>query len=504
MAFNHKLTDKQALQLWEEFAENIRSSTSVSLNETASEKKTRIAKLEANPEDWFVYYFPKFSYATPAKFHKDATKRILANPEWYEVRNWSRELAKSTRTMMEVLYLTLTGKKRYIMMISNSYDNAIRLLMPYKANLEFNERIINDYGLQERPGKWESGEFTTRKKVMFRAVGAGQSPRGARNEEVRPDVLLFDDIDTDEECRNKNSIINKWKWIEEAAIGTRSISQATLILFCGNIIADYCCVTIAAKYADFVSKVNIRDEKGESSWKEKNTEAHIDRVLSQKSYAAAQKEYFNNPINEGSVFKQLNYKKLQPLKDYKLLVLYTDPSYKSSKNNDFKASHLMGRYKDEIHVLKTWCDQTTTANMIDWMYEAEDLVKGIVPLYHVIEWLTIDDTLKMEITAASKRHNGRIIPLRADERAKPDKFTRIESLLEPLNRNQKLWFNINEKSNPHMIKTEEQFLALAPGSRAHDDSPDAVEGGAYWLNQKTIINNSKITIGIRKRNPNRL
>jgi hypothetical protein len=494
----HKYTDKQILSLWEDFADNIRSSTTVDTSETIAAKAKRIKHLEANVEEWFVWYFPKFAYATPAKFHTDSTKRIINNPEWYEVRNWSRELAKSTRTMMEVLYLTLTGRKRFVLLISNSIDNAERLLMPYKANLEFNQRIINDYGVQEKPGAWESKEFSTRKKAMFRAVGAGQSPRGAKNDEARPDVLLFDDIDTDEECRNTDSIVKKWKWIEDAAIGTRSISTPTLILFCGNIIAKDCCVVRAAAFADKVSIVNIRDENGISSWASKNTEAHIDRVLSQKSYASQQKEYYNNPIDEGTVFKELNYKKLQPLKDYKILVFYTDPSYKSSKKNDYKASHLIGKYKDEVHVLKSYTAQTTTSAMIDWMYDIDKLVAGAVPVYYIIEWPTIDDTLKLEITAGAVRHNGKIIPLKADERAKPDKFTRIESLLEPLNRRQKLWFNIHEKTNPHMLKTQEQFLALAPGSRAHDDSPDAVEGGTYWLNNKTNPASQAISTGKNK------
>jgi hypothetical protein len=502
MAFK-QYTDKQVFALWEEFADSIRSSTTINKFEAPGDRKTRIAYLEANPEEWFVYYFPKFAYAAPAKFHKQATARIINNPEWYEVRNWSRELAKSTRTMMEVMYLTLTGKKRFVVLVSNSIDNAERLLMPYKANLEFNPRIMQDYGMQERPGSWGSAVFTTRKKVMFRAVGAGQSPRGAKNDEVRPDVLLFDDIDTDEECRNTNSIINKWKWIEEAAIGTRSISAPTLIIFCGNIIAKDCCVVRAAKYADHTSIVNIRDDNGKSTWA-KNTEAHIDRVLSQKSYAATQKEYFNNPIDEGSVFKELNYKQLRPLKDYRILVMYTDPSYKSGKKNDYKASHLVGQIGDEFHVLKSWCEQTTTSTMIDWQYEADKLVANKVPIYFIIEWPSIDDALKLELADATTRHGGRIIPLKADERTKLEKFSRIESLLEPLNRRQKLWFNINEKNNPHTMRTQDQFLALAPGSRAHDDSPDAVEGAVFYLNNKNkMANHANITIGRKQVNPKR-
>jgi hypothetical protein len=88
---------------------DIQSSTPVRRRETAAQRRERVRMLEENPEEWMKYYFPKYAKAEPAPFHIAATKRVLENAEWYEVRNWSRELAKSTRVMMEVLYLVLVG-----------------------------------------------------------------------------------------------------------------------------------------------------------------------------------------------------------------------------------------------------------------------------------------------------------------------------------------------------------------------------------------------------------
>jgi DNA polymerase III psi subunit len=190
-----KRTEKQMLSRWDLLVKEILESTETNNDETEEEQKERIAQLEAQPEEWFKYYFPAFTYAPSAAFHRSATERVLQNREWYEVRMWSRELAKSTRTMMEVLYLALVGhpvhtssgelsagrfKKRYILMISNSLDNAVRLLMPYRANLEYNRRLIKDYGEQQNHGSWQETEFITQKGVAFRALGAGQSPRGTR------------------------------------------------------------------------------------------------------------------------------------------------------------------------------------------------------------------------------------------------------------------------------------------------------------------------------------
>lgn len=482
-----KTSDKQYALFWDEFKDGILNSTPVDTTESLSEQRHRLDRLEAHPEEWFAYYFPKYAYAEPALFHKRASRRVLENPEWYEVRAWSRELAKSTRTMMEVLYLCLTGKKKYVLLISNSSDNAERLLMPYKANLEFNQRLINDYGKQESIGKWEAQEFTTKKNVAFRALGAGQSPRGTRKEEVRPDVLLFDDIDTDEETRNPEMIAKKWRWIEEAAIGTRSISNPMLIIFCGNIIAADCCITRAIEFADHADVINIRDKHNVSTWPNKNSEAHIDRVLSKISYVAAQKEYYNNPIVEGSVFKNLSFKKLLPLKEYPFLICYTDPSFKSSAKSDYKATVLVGSLNGERHVLKAFVQQTTTANMIGWLYEIDALVANRCPLYCYIEKNVNDEEIKRQLAQTAKERNGKVLPVSFDDRVKGDKFTRIESQLEPLDRNGLLYFNEAEKDNADMKTLIAQFRAFAPKSRAHDDGPDAIEGAIFYLNNKEDV-----------------
>jgi len=488
-----KYQDKQAEIDWDEFVVNMNRDAPVEQNETPAQQRKRMAELEADPEKWFKYYFSNYYTSEPANFHKRSTKRIMANAEWYEVRAWSRELSKSGRTMMEVLMLVLTGKKRNVVLTSNSKDNAERLLRPYKTLLEKNQRIINDYGKQEKHGMWTDAEFVTRKGAAFRALGKGQSPRGTRNEEVRPDVLLIDDFDTDEDCRNPETVDKYWDWLEKAFYATRSISNPLLIIFCGNIIAEYCTIKLAMERADKAEVINIRDKDGKSTWPQKNTEAMIDRVLKNISYNASQGEYFNNPITKGKVFDRLHYKRLEPYNRYRFLVAYTDPSYKGGKKNDFKATVLVGRHKDEYHVLKAYCAQTSTAQMLDWQYEILAEVGGRAPVFFLVEWPAIDEPIKMELERANKRHKT-TLPLAEDERVKPDKFYRIESLLEPLNRNEKLWFNEKLKPSAHMKAMEAQFLALSATSRAHDDGPDAVEGAVFAINAKTMADTGKIQV----------
>lgn len=486
--------DREALHKWEDYKRNLVRSTPVPREDQLTKRK-RIAQLEKNPEQWFAYYFPNYYTAEPADFHKSATRRIIKNNKWYEVRAWSRELAKSVRAMMEVIYLSMIGKVRNFLLVSHSYDNACELMMPFRVNLESNQRILNDYGLQRGIRSWEVGKFVTINSVSFRAIGAGQSPRGTRNEEARPDFILIDDIDTDEKSRNQKRIEDTWKWIERALIPTLSVSGSKRILFNGNIISKESVIVKATRVADYYEVINIRDKDGKSSWPQKNSEKDIDYILSKISYISAQQEYYNNPITEGTIFHEMYYRPIVALKSYNILVCYTDPSFKDSKKNDYKATVLLGKWRNEYHILKAYVEQTTTATMAKWFKEVYDYVNGRVPLYFYMEASTTQDTILEQVKKiiASEKWGFTVI---GDYRAKGDKFSRIESALEPLNRNGLLFLNQSEHKNPHMKRLEEQFLSLEPHLSSHDDGPDAVEGGKYILDQK-IIASQPIQLGKR-------
>jgi len=487
-----KAMDKQAVQDWNIYFSNFLESVSADQNESEDQRKKRVAKLESNPEEWKRYYFPKYCYAPAASFHKAATKRELDNPEWIEVRMWARELAKDVVEMMNTLYQTLTGVKRNILFISNSYDKAENLLEPFKINLERNERIINDYGVQQNPGSWSSGDFVTTQGVSFLAIGAGQSPRGSRNEEVRPDKIIISDIDTDEDVRNKDVIDKRWEWYEKAVYPTRSISKPFQVVWLGNKIANDCCVVRACAKADKVDIINIVDKKGESSWPEKNSKENIERIRSTMSTMAFEGEYMNNPISVGDVFKELTFSDIPPLNKFRFLVAYADPSPSNNtgeRKNSTKALWLIGYLDNKFYVITGYLDRVTNDEFVDWFYFIRDYVKDRTQVYNYIENNTLQGPFFEQVfmplfyTKGAERGHIGIIP---DERKKPDKFSRIEGGLEMLVRTGRLVFNIKEENNPHMQRLKEQFKLFSATMKAPADGPDAIEGGVFICNNKIL------------------
>lgn len=506
-----KKTNIQLLNAWDDYRSALLNDTYLSHELSAAEISKHKKTLENNPEEWIKFFFPKYASAEFASFHKSAIKRLMNNAEWYEVLSWSRELSKSTITMFVVLYLALTGKKKTIILASNSADNAQRLIEPYRANLDTNQRIIAYYGKQASIGSWEMGEFKTKNGVSFRALGAGQSPRGTRNNEIRPDVVIVDDFDTDEDCRNIDIIKKKWDWFEQALYSTRSISNPLLVIWCGNIIARDCCITRAGEHADNWDVINIRDKHGKSTWPDKNTEEHIDRALSKISTRSAQQEYYNNPLSVGDTFKEIRWGRVPNISKFKFLISYGDPAPSNSKNkaNSYKSNFLIGCLDGIFYIITGYLDHVTNSEYVDWYYFIHDYVNGRTQVNYFTENNTLQDPFYqqvfMPLFIVKGKEYGHYLSIAPDDRKKPDKFSRIEGNLEPLNKQGRLIFNENEKDNPHMKRLEEQFLLINPQLRAPADGPDCVEGGIFLANTKMRnANMNDIQFGKLRKNNKRV
>lgn len=533
-----KQADKQAIQNWEGYLKALRKDTAVDQNMPFAEREKKRLYLEARPLLWMKEIFPNYAKYEFAGFQKKAIDRLINSPKnWYEVLSWARELAKSTIVMFVMMYFVLTGKKRNIILCSNSNDNAIKLLSHYRAQLEANQRIEFYYGAQ-KGFKWTEDHFITTKGVSFIATGARQSPRGIKIEEVRPDAIIVDDYDTDEECRNPDIVHDKWNWFEQALYFTRSFSEPLLTIFCGNIIAKDCCVARAGKKARELAErerplgnwdiINIRmvdikhpDPKndftyGTSVWPDKNDEETIDDVLAQVSAASAQKECFNNPVTEGSYFKEMKWGTVPPLHKFTFLVSYGDPAPSNKVSNkkgikklgSYKANFLMGVLDGNLYVITGYLDHVKNEEFVNWYYYQKEYVKEKTQIYNSIENNKLQDPFYEQVFVPlfqqKYEERGCIIPISPDLRNKPDKFVRIEGNLEPLNRAGHLILNIAEKDNPHMTRLEEQFLLFDDGLPAPADGPDAVEGGFYICQQKMMaVKAGSWAVGTHYRNKKR-
>ncbi len=506
---------KEAYDRWRERCKEVQSITDVSLlkPETAVEKDRRKKRLLSNYAAFCEYYFPHFlqlrDKATGevirtihnAPFHNQAAQKVKCTPNLKAVFMWPRGHAKSTHfDVFMPLWLMFQPKRliNFMVVVGKSEDSADRLLGDIQAELEFNQRIIADFG-QQKPanGSWQDGEFKAACGVKFLACGRGQSPRGLRDREARPDYIVIDDLDDDQLCRNEKLVHDLTDWVKEALFGALDVGRGRFIMV-GNLISKTSVLfNIAYTKGVFLSKIQAVDREGNPVWREKWTKEEAQAYRDFVGYRAWEKEMMHNPINDGTIFRAewIRYKKALPLKRYDQLVCYTDPSFKSSTANDYKASRLWGKIGTELHLIDCYVRQDTVTGMVRWLYNLYETLPEDVAVSFFMEANFLQDIILDEFTEEGNRR-GYQLPIMPDKRKKPEKLQRIEAI-SPLWERGFVFYNERLKGTPDMDVGIEQTLALERGSRVHDDAPDADEGAIYILQKNTRQTTYKPRFGKR-------
>jgi phage terminase large subunit-like protein len=434
------------------------------------------------------------------------------------------------------------GELKNMLMVSYSEGNAIELLKPIQIQLESNQRIINDFGQQKGFTNWESGRFSTLGGCSFRAIGTGQNPRGTRNEEARPDYVLCDDIDDDELCRNPKRLDNAHDWVWGALYGCLSIEGSKRFVIVGNIIApdtlakrainvsddheqidilcktkeiDYLAIqrlTIEVETETDISKIKVLTESikylkegWKPSWSERFSIVDCVYMIMKMGYRLSQREYFNNPISEGKVFKKnwFQFKKLPPLRSYTYLMAYLDGGFKKTATSDSKALVLVGLLNGEFHIVKVFVGQASIEEMVEWGYMMDEYVKRNHGTYTFkMEEVFLLDLVYKDFAAAAKT-KGYPLPISGDKRKKPDKDARIEATSGYFERGS-VFFNEDEKENLNTKELQEQYLNFESGVKSKKDGPDAVEGAFHLLSLSIGSNADNISVGKRHLNSNKV
>ena len=487
-------------------------------NESEKQKAKRIATLKKDFYKFCKYYFPEYVKAEFGWFHKKAVKLLVENEKINLVCEWPREHAKSV--VMDIfipMYLKSLDKLTGVILASANESKAEGLLADLQAELMFNERYKADYGPQYKSGKWDSGHFVTNDGIGFWAFGRGQSPRGAREAANRPNLIIVDDIDDAEICKNEKRVTEAEDWVMGDLFGCSSIKGSRFVVI-GNrihkksilahIVGDVEegdpkkeTITHIKVYALENPRTHEMDlsEKGVPAWKENYSREDILDNMKTMGRRIGLRELFHQHIVIGRVFREehLPWADLPPIENCEKLLTYCDPSYKDSKKNDFKAIVLIGKNGKYFDIYDVFCRQCTTPEMIRGHYALADEIPARKVCPHWMEANFIQD-IHLEKYDEEAEIRGYSIAIRGDKRSKPDKVERIENLSAFTERG-RIRFNKDLKHSPDMQELRQQFLGFPDAS--HDDGPDAVEGAIYKLNKPGL----KQTGGLRtaKYKPNK-
>lgn len=510
---------KLAYEQWKEHCKRVQSITDTALMaaETPAARDKRRRRLLDNYAAFCEYYFPHYLTLRDkvtgevirtihnAPFHNEAARKVRSTPNLKAVFQWPRGHAKSTHfDIFMPLWLMFQPKRliNFMVIVGKSEDSAIRLLGDIQAELEHNQRIIADFGRQRGSASWQDGEFKAANGAKFLACGRGQSPRGLRDRESRPDYIVIDDLDDDELCRNEKRVHDLTDWVKEALFGSLDVGRGRFIMV-GNLISKNSVLfNITKTPGVFVSVIKAVDRNGEPVWRGKWTKEEAREYRDFVGYRAWEKEMMHNPIVDGTIFRSewIRFKKMPKLSKYEMLVCYTDPSFKSTTSNDYKASRLWGKIGNELHLIDCYVRQDTVSGMVRWLYNLYESLPEGVAVRFFMEANFMQDIILDEFTTEGNIR-GYQLPLLPDKRKKPEKIQRIEAI-SPLWERGFVFYNEALKDSPDMQVGIEQTLALERGSRVHDDAPDADEGAIWYLQRNTRQENFKPMFGARPTSKN--
>lgn len=161
--------------------------------------------------------------------------------------------AKSTIVSLAfVLWCILYEKEQLILIVSNTRDQAIRLLGHVKEELVRNKLLMEDFpelcrrefgkGSGRQPKPWRDNRILLSNGVMVCAYGAQQSLRGARHGNQRPGLIIVDDIEEQEAVQSEEMRFKLRDWfmrtLLHAGHTTTNVIIVGTILHCESLLAN--------------------------------------------------------------------------------------------------------------------------------------------------------------------------------------------------------------------------------------------------------------------------
>lgn len=143
--------------------------------------------------------------------------------------------AKSTNlTFKDTIHAIVYEYKPYIIILSDSSDQAHGFLADIREELEENQAIREDFGELQGKKAWREDVLLTATGVKIDAIGSGKKIRGRRHKNWRPGLIVLDDIENDENVRTPEQRKKLENWFFKAV--SKAGDDYTDIVYIGTLL----------------------------------------------------------------------------------------------------------------------------------------------------------------------------------------------------------------------------------------------------------------------------
>lgn len=169
-------------------------------------------------------YFPHYVKHPNSVLHDYLYQRL---PELVDAQSGQHDViaaprgeAKSTITsQIFVIWCVVTERKHYLCIVMDAFDQAATMLEAIKAELESNPRMAMDFPEVCGEGRvWQVGVVLTRNNRKVQAFGSGKRMRGLRHGPHRPDLVIADDLENDENVQSPAQRDKLDRWLKKTVL----------------------------------------------------------------------------------------------------------------------------------------------------------------------------------------------------------------------------------------------------------------------------------------------
>lgn len=210
----------------------------------AGESRSRVGRAAHDFEFFAKTYFPHYLSKPSSKFHKyqyDRLQTLVLQAHGTGTGDRQADAAprgnaKSTNcTLILPLWCAAFKYRLFHLLVSETAAQGEDFLSFIKVELESNERLKQDYpDLCGEGPVWRAMNIITANGVRIKAAGAGQKLRGLRHGARRPDLVIGDDLENDENVVSPDQRAKLEKWFFRAL--TKVGKKYTVYIVIGTIL----------------------------------------------------------------------------------------------------------------------------------------------------------------------------------------------------------------------------------------------------------------------------
>ena len=228
-------------KVFTELIEEIEKETSESAVLQRNRTKNIIEKASKSLEFFAKTYFPNIFTSEFCPLHKeifasleDIILRRKARKNYY-VRAAPRGHGKSQIiSFLLIIWCIVFKYKRNILLISDTLDQAKTFIQAIRTEFEENELLKQDFGNLTSTTLWSQDKIITANRVQVYGRGAGQKLRGNKYGAIRPELVIIDDLENDEQVETESQRKKLMNWFLKALIPVGSPN--TDFVFIGTVL----------------------------------------------------------------------------------------------------------------------------------------------------------------------------------------------------------------------------------------------------------------------------